>query len=108
VHDVLAAARRGTDEDHPAEDGRSIERHLLRHHAAQGKSKDVEGCEAKAVEKCQRVSRHSGDRVGHLAGGLAKPGAFKQDHLTVARKRIRDGRIPIIQRAREVLQAQQR
>jgi hypothetical protein len=52
------------------------------------------------------MSRHSSDRLRHRAGGSAKPGAFKQNHLTVTRKRTRDGRIPIIERAREVLQAQ--
>jgi hypothetical protein len=108
VHDVLATPRRRAHENHPAENRRPIDRHLLRHHAAQGKSKDVADLKAKAIEECQRVIRHSADRLRHCAGGSAKPGAFKQNHLTVTRERIRDGRIPIIERAREVLQAQQR
>ena len=106
VHDVLAAPRRRTHENHPAENRRSIERHLLRHHTAQGKSKDVTEFKTKAIEECQRVSRHSADRLRHRAGGSAKPGAFKQNHLAVTCQRIRDGRIPVVERPREVLQAQ--
>ena len=70
--------------------------------------KDVADFNTEAIEECQRVSRHSADRLRDRAGGSAKPGAFKQKHLTVTRQRIRDGRIPIIERAREVLQAQKR
>jgi hypothetical protein len=33
MHDVFAAPRCRADENHPAEERRSIERHLLRHHA---------------------------------------------------------------------------
>ena len=66
--------------DHPREsfcgNRRSIKRHLLRHHTAQGKSKDITDLKTKAIEECRRVSRHSADRLRHRAGGSAKPGAF--------------------------------
>jgi hypothetical protein len=108
MHDVLTAPRRRTHENHPAEGRRSIKRHLLRNHAAQGKSEDVADLKAKAIEECQRVSRHSADRLRHRTGRSAEPGAFEQNHLAAMGKRIRDGWIPIVERAREVLQAQQR
>jgi len=65
-----------THKNHSAENRRSIKRHLLRHHTAQGKSKDITDLKTKAIEECRRVSRHSADRLRHHAGGSAKPGAF--------------------------------
>ena len=50
MHDVFAAPRGSADEDYPAEVGRPVESHLLRHHAAQGETKHVTGLEAQAVE----------------------------------------------------------
>ena len=41
VHDVLAAARGGPDENHPAEDRGAVERHLLRDHSAERESEHV-------------------------------------------------------------------
>src|SRR6516165_5519320 len=106
VHDVLASPWRRACKNHPADDRRSIESHLLRHHAAQRKSKDVADLETKPIEECPRVSGHSADRLRHRAGGSAKASAFKENNLATSRKRIRNGRIPIIERTREVLQTQ--
>ena len=44
VHDVLAAARRRTDEDHPTKDRRPVLRDLLGDHAAEREPEDVARC----------------------------------------------------------------
>ena len=43
VHDVLAATRSRTDEDHATNDRRSVLGHLLRDHTAEGEAENVAG-----------------------------------------------------------------
>jgi hypothetical protein len=68
VHDVVAAARGGAHENHPAEDRRSIAHHLLRDHAAERESDDVATVDPDRVQKIQRVRRHLGYGAGNAAG----------------------------------------
>jgi hypothetical protein len=68
VHDVFAAARRGANENHPAEDRGAVPRHLLRDHSAQGESKHVAVAQSQAVKEIEPMRRHPRDCVRHRAG----------------------------------------
>ena len=82
VHDVFAAARRGPNENQPAENRGAFPRHLLSDPSAERESEDVAIVQPQAVQEIQCMRRHSGDRGGHLAGGLAYACAIEQDDLT--------------------------
>src|SRR5215470_4672301 len=51
---------------------------------------------------------HAGDRFGHAAGGSTHASVREEDDFAPGRKRIDDGRIPIIQRTGEMLKEKQR
>jgi len=96
AHDVLAAPGRRADEDHSPKDGGPVLRHLLRDHAAERETENVAGFESEAVQERQRMLRHSGDRVGHIAGGPSETRAFKQNDVAPGCKSVGDRRIPIV------------
>src|SRR5207245_3523054 len=60
VHDVLTAARRGPDENYPAENRAAILRHLLCDHSAERESDHVTAVHSQAVQEVQRMRRQSG------------------------------------------------
>jgi len=107
VHDVLAASRRRAHEDYSAKDRGTIQRHLLRDHAAEREAENVDGREAKPVQKGQGMLCHASDRIRHLARRSSETCAFEQYDLAVARKRVSDRGIPVIERTGEVLKEQQ-
>ena len=51
------------------------------------------------------MSRHAGHRCWHCSARPADASILEQDNLPSVRKRIGDGRILIVHRSREVLQA---
>jgi hypothetical protein len=84
-----------------------VSRHLLRDHSAERESEDVAGGHAQAVQEIQRMRRHTGHRCWHLTGGPAYTSVIEQNHFSRRCQRIRHRRIPVLEGAHEVLQAQQ-
>jgi hypothetical protein len=82
VHNVLATTRRRPDQDHSPRHRRSIQHHLLRDHSAQRASEHVAAFDTEAVEKCERVPRHSGHGLRHRSCGPADTGAIEQDDIS--------------------------
>jgi hypothetical protein len=108
VHDVLAASRRGSDEDHPAEDRRPVLHHLKRNHPTEGVPEDVTRPDSKRLEKCSCMFRHSGDGRRDLAGRAPHAGVVEQDDLPSRGERVGHRGIPVVERPGEVLQEEER
>ncbi len=58
--------------------------------------------------KANDVRGHSGYRLRHLAARAPDSRIVEEDDLPSGRERIAHGRIPVVERPREVLQAEQR
>ena len=107
VHDVLAASRRGPDEDHPPEDRRPVLHHLKRDHPAERVPEDIAPADSECLEKGHGVPRHCRDRRRYLPAGAADAGVVEQDDLSSSRERIGHRWIPVVERSGEVLQEEQ-
>ena len=68
VHDVLTALRGGAHQEHPADEGGSIERDLLGDHAAQREAEQIDLGEAERIGEDMEVLGHPGDGGGYLSG----------------------------------------
>jgi hypothetical protein len=82
---------------------RAVLRHLLRDHAAERESEDVAGGYLECVQKGEGMTRHPGNRVGHLTRRPSHARAVEQNDFSPGGKRIGDRRVPIVERSREVL-----
>ena len=82
VHDVLATAGCRADEDHAAETGWSVERDLLRDHAAQGESEHIATLETDAIQERHSVLRHAGDGLRDRAGRTTDTGIVEEDDFS--------------------------
>src|SRR5262245_2239753 len=108
VHDVIAATRRGADENHPVHERGSFLRDLLRHHSAERESKHVAVGHAQRIQEVERMPRHSRHCRRHLACRTPDAGAVEQDHFSVEREWIGDCWIPVVERSSKVLKTNQR
>src|SRR6266550_1636691 len=108
MHDVHAAARSRTDEDHTTNDRRSVLGHLLGDHPTERETEHVAGLDSKSVKKGHGVFCHSGDRRRDVAGRTPNAGVVDEDYLPSGGKRISHRGIPVVERPGEVLQAEQR
>jgi hypothetical protein len=81
-------------------------RHLLRDHSAQREPENVASRKAQTLEERERMRCHAGYRLRHLSGGPSDSGVVEEEHFASRRERIGDRRISVVERAREMLQAQ--
>ena len=106
VHDVLAAARRGTDEDQTPKDRGTVEHHLLGDHAAERESEDIARSHAESVEERDDMLRHAGDGCRHGARRAAHAGVVEQNEFPLGGEGVCQRGIPVIERSGEVLEEQ--
>src|SRR6185295_13819004 len=74
----------------------------------EGETEDVALRQTEPVEKRHDVRGHSGYRLRHCAGRAPDSRVIEEDDLPSGRERIAHGGIPVVERPREVLQAEQR
>ena len=79
----------------------------LGHHAAEGVAEDVARLDLERFEKCEGVLCHSSHGFRYRATGAPDARTIEENQFALDRKLIRYGRVPIIQRSREVLKQQQ-
>src|SRR5262245_21989794 len=107
MHDVFSASRSGTHKDHSSKNRWPFLCHLLCNHPAERKTKHVTRRQAQAVQKRKNVLRHTGHGLRNVTAGSSHACVIEENDFAAIRERIGDGRIPIVQRPREVLQKQQ-
>jgi len=73
VHDVLTTFWRGSNQQQFTCKRRPVKRYLLRHHAAERETQHIHACEAESIREGDRVSRHTLNGLGDLAG---EPSSF--------------------------------
>ena len=72
----------------------SIERDLLRDHAAERESQQVDAKKIECLREGEHVTRHTRDGVGHGARRAPDPRMLEQDHFAPMRQRVGHRRIP--------------
>jgi hypothetical protein len=107
VHDVLAALRGRGDKKHLADERRTLQRYLLRHHPAERVTENIHSFEAKRIHECECVRCHPRHVFRDLSRRAAQTGALKKNHLASHSKRIGHGCVPIIQGSGKVLKTQE-
>jgi hypothetical protein len=95
-------------QDCPPDQRRSFEQHSLRDHSAEGEAEDVDSIKAQCVEEGEHVARHVVDIVGGLPARPTDSAVVQQDHGTSGREPVDDGWVPVVHRASEVLQQDER
>src|SRR5262249_7976030 len=83
-------------------------RQLLRDHSAERVSEDVAYRHAKTIQKGQSVSRHAGDCRRYRARGASDAGVVEKNDFPAGCERIGDRRVPVVERAGEVLKTEKR
>ena len=99
----IRAARPGADKDQLAGNVGRLPHNLLRNHAADGKTQEIDPGKAEGADEGARVRAHPRDIGRHLAGTRRDTGIVEQDDFAGLGETISHSRVPIVHRASEML-----
>src|SRR5712692_11810024 len=84
------------------------QRQVLSDIATQREAEQIDLPQLEGVEEVKSVLRHSSNVVGDFPTGEANARIIESDHRAILRKPIEEGRVPVVHRATEVLEKDQR
>jgi len=105
---ALAFARTRPRQDEATHQLGAVQRQVLSDIATQREAEQIDLPQLEGVEEVKSVLRHSSHVVGDFPTGEANARIIESDHRAILRKPIEEGRIPVVHRATEVLQKDQR
>src|SRR5258707_9917593 len=99
----VETARRSSDQNEPADQFRPVEGDLLRDHAPEGKAKKVDLLQPQSIDEGFCIPRHACKGGGHLTGRARDACIIEDNDFALLGEAVKDGRIPIVQIAVEVV-----
>jgi hypothetical protein len=102
------AAGGGRGEDHATGHRRSDQRDLLGDEAAEREAEEVDRVELEGLEERDGIARHLGDRARGGARRSGHSGVVERDDPPVARQRVDQSGVPVVEVAAEMLEEHQR
>src|SRR6266851_4680865 len=96
-------ARRSSDQNELADQFRTVEGDLLRDHAAEGKAEKVDVLQPQSIDEGFCIPRHACKGGGHLSGRARDACVIEDNDFALLGEAVKDGRIPIVQIAVEVV-----
>ena len=104
---IWAALGSGSGQHEPANQARAKQRQLLRDVAAEREAEDVDFLQAERVDEGERVASHVGHVVGNDSGRAADAAVVEQDDFAILGEPVDQRRVPAVEVAAEVLEAEQ-
>src|ERR1700688_2947902 len=99
----VETARRSSDQNEPSDQFRTVEGDLLRDHAAEGKAEKVDVLQPESIDEGFCIPRHACKGGGHLSGRACDACVIEDNDFALLGEAVKDGRIPIVQIAVEVV-----
>src|SRR3984957_2855104 len=99
----VETARRSSDQNELADQFRTVEGNLLRDHAAEGEAEKVDLLQPQSIVKGLCILRHACEGGGHLTGRAGDACIVEYNDFALFGEVVKDGQIPIVQIAVEVV-----
>jgi hypothetical protein len=105
---IWAALGGGSGQHEPADQARAEQREFLRDVAAEREAEDVDFLQTERVDEGERVASHVGHVVGNNSRRAADAAVVEQDDFATLCEPVDQRRVPAVQVAAEVLEADER